>query len=346
MANPAREHEALLRRHRFVLISENKHRKYKDPEGRVYIVSKTPSDWRAWQNAVSTLKRVIANLVPSSELLEEERQRRALEEFIQLEAQRKPSVVGISGAGKGKKSRGTGFIYDRKDEKSKEQLAHEQRMAAVMSTPEWQARNAGRRAHEQQRINERKARRALRRVAGEWNYRLNRFKSQSQQVEDDCTTIKRFLGATILVQAARRHCAQKLREWAKPVDSHERQLGFNEAFRLAYQNIEYEQLKKLVDQEAALGMFIYGLSGRAPQWFQPEWSTDNSMTLTAPQMRLLGLTAEFLTNKRIELVDGHIRNPQTVPQWLYDALMKIHVGENHINGMGDWNATPEKEKAA
>jgi hypothetical protein len=112
MANPAREHEALLRRHGFVLVSENKHRKYKDPEGRVYIVSKTPSDWRAWRNAVATLKRAIANAVPSSELLEEERQRRELEASIALEAQRKPSVVGISGAGKGTKSRGTGFVYD------------------------------------------------------------------------------------------------------------------------------------------------------------------------------------------------------------------------------------------
>src|SRR5271165_416301 len=126
--NPEREFEELMRRHRFALVSENKHQKYKNPEGRIFIRSKTPSDWRAVNNMVASLKRVVANPLPSSEVIEEERQRRELESSILLDSQRKRSFVGISGAGKGKKPRGVGIYYVEKVlvEPTLEMLAQQQ----------------------------------------------------------------------------------------------------------------------------------------------------------------------------------------------------------------------------
>jgi len=58
-ANPIAKHDALLREHKFVLIRQRKHRVYRNPEGKVYVVGSTPSDWRSVRNAVSALKRVI-----------------------------------------------------------------------------------------------------------------------------------------------------------------------------------------------------------------------------------------------------------------------------------------------
>jgi hypothetical protein len=189
MANPAQEHEALLRRHRFVLVSENKHRKYRDPEGRVYIVSKTPSDWWAWRNAVSTLKRVTVSAVPSSELLEAERQRRELEASIVLQAQRKPSVAGISGAGKGKKFRGTGFIYEDK--------------AAVELTPEQLEQRQRARERSERRKDERRAARLANRESYEWKNRLYEFRRSMRDAKSDLEMAFRVAKAYVAMRAAR-----------------------------------------------------------------------------------------------------------------------------------------------
>lgn len=102
--------EQLLKQHKFKLVSQNKHLKYQNPEGKIFITSKTPSDWRAIKNMLTTLKQVIANRLPSSSVVEEERQRKLVEAEIALVAQRK-ATVGMSGAGKKAKSNGTGFIY-------------------------------------------------------------------------------------------------------------------------------------------------------------------------------------------------------------------------------------------
>src|SRR6202521_5718590 len=151
-----------MRRHPFVLVSENKHLKYKNPEGRVFIRSKTPSDWRAANNMVASLKRVIANPLPSSEVIEEERQRRELESSILLDCQRKLSFVGISGAGKGKKSSGVGIYYDEK--------------VFVEPTLEMLAQQQKARQRSLEREAERKAKRAVRRAAQEWKRMICRTK--------------------------------------------------------------------------------------------------------------------------------------------------------------------------
>jgi hypothetical protein len=108
--NPQTEFESLLRQHKFKLVSEKKHYKFADPAGRILITSKTPSDYRAYRNMVSVLRRVVAAPPPSNAVIEEMRQRKELEEYIRLNPAKK-SGAGIAGKGKNKKSRGTGFIY-------------------------------------------------------------------------------------------------------------------------------------------------------------------------------------------------------------------------------------------
>jgi hypothetical protein len=101
------EIKTLLRRHRFALVAQNKHYKFQNPEGRVFVCAKTPSDLRAWRNSLTTLKRVIAAPVPSSMLLEEERQRRELEKQIAISAQERQR----KGAAGPSRTNGIGFFY-------------------------------------------------------------------------------------------------------------------------------------------------------------------------------------------------------------------------------------------
>jgi hypothetical protein len=108
--SPEKELATLLQRHKFVLVSAKNHKKYQNSEGQIFITAQTPSDWRSWRNAIAALKRVIAVPAPSSQVIEEERQRKELEKSIQLSAQ-VPPPAGISGAGKKAKSKGCGITY-------------------------------------------------------------------------------------------------------------------------------------------------------------------------------------------------------------------------------------------
>jgi hypothetical protein len=182
--NPLAEVEALLRRCRFTLRSENRHYKFGDPHGRVYVMPKTPSDRRAWANALSVLKRVVASPPPSSAILEEERQRKALEEFIRLNPAKK-AAQGISGAGKGKKSRGTGFVYDD---------------VIVPFVPE--------EAKEQARQN------------AEWDKAIRHFRKQRRKAEEELGGLFREARIVLAIDDARAEVAKLLRgvrasaEWA------------------------------------------------------------------------------------------------------------------------------------
>ena len=60
MSSTLAKHDALLRQHKFVLVREDKHKVYRNPEGKVYVTSATPSDWRAEFNMLKSLKRCIA----------------------------------------------------------------------------------------------------------------------------------------------------------------------------------------------------------------------------------------------------------------------------------------------
>jgi hypothetical protein len=87
--NPRDELQRLLKQYKFALVGQNRHYKFQNPQGKLYVCAKTPSDWNAWRNALSTLKRVIAQPQPLSLVIEEAQQRKALEQFDALNAQRK-----------------------------------------------------------------------------------------------------------------------------------------------------------------------------------------------------------------------------------------------------------------
>jgi hypothetical protein len=107
--NPQTEFQSLLRQHKFRLVRQNKHYVYQEPEGRLLVVSKTPSDRRAYSNMVSNIKQIMRNPVPSSEALEESRQKKELEAEIVLAAQQKKKAGASRPNGK---SKGNGFYYD------------------------------------------------------------------------------------------------------------------------------------------------------------------------------------------------------------------------------------------
>jgi hypothetical protein len=109
--DPRTQFIQLRDQYKFKLVSDKNHYKFQDPEGRILITSKTPSDYRAYRNMVSVLRRVVAAPPPSNAVIEEMRQRKELEEYIRLNPAKK-SGAGIAGKGKGTKSRGTGFIYE------------------------------------------------------------------------------------------------------------------------------------------------------------------------------------------------------------------------------------------
>jgi predicted RNA binding protein YcfA (HicA-like mRNA interferase family) len=57
--NPQDQLIKLLRENSFNLVRQRKHKIYRNPEGRMFVISSTPSDRQAPQNALSTLKRVL-----------------------------------------------------------------------------------------------------------------------------------------------------------------------------------------------------------------------------------------------------------------------------------------------
>jgi len=330
MANPVKEHEELLRRHRFVLISENKHRKYKDPEGRVYIVSKTPSDWWALQNALTTLKRVIASPAPTSEVIEEERQRRELEQYIRLEAQRKPSRAGVKGAGKKAKSKGTGFFYD--DAKRLKEEEERNRREIFLATAEGRAYTA-RKAQEEV---ERKQRQELRRLEEEWDRQLGKFRRATKRWEQDLLDCRGFMVNSLMYAKSRQMFnifLREMREEDQTFTAVERQGGlrsmFIEVVRTAA-NDETEDGKKLGSEIwEALGAsddMIAGImyeSGRAPQWAVA--AAPEADFAIRPVIRLLlRRTVEWLEQGHIVDDNGDgIAKKAPTPQWIIDAVLAL-----------------------
>lgn len=57
--NPQEQLMQLLREHNFDLVRQRKHKIYRNPNGLTFVTASTPSDRRAPQNALSTLKRIL-----------------------------------------------------------------------------------------------------------------------------------------------------------------------------------------------------------------------------------------------------------------------------------------------
>jgi hypothetical protein len=161
-ANALQKHDALLRQHKFVLVRQDRHKVYRNPEGRVYVTSSTPSDWRVAFNMLTALKRCIAE--PPKPMVvaisDYEREQAAAVIASEPKFQHAPGT----GSGKQKRSRGTGIYYDDKKVLTVEEILHanELREQAIANAKRREERQQERRAKklarrqavEQQRVEE------------------------------------------------------------------------------------------------------------------------------------------------------------------------------------------------
>jgi hypothetical protein len=108
--NTERKIQDLLRQHRFRLVRQTKHLVYTEPGGRVFVCSATPSDWRAAEASLSTLKRVIANPPQPMVLAIQEYERDLAAQVIAGQLKAQGASAGM-GSGKQRPSRGTGYKY-------------------------------------------------------------------------------------------------------------------------------------------------------------------------------------------------------------------------------------------
>lgn len=324
MANPAQKLESLLRLHRFELVSQRKHLKYKNPQGKIYVMGKTPSDFRAAHKALSGLERVIANPVPTSELIEEERQRRELEATITLQAQRKPSIAGIAGAGKGKKSKGTGIHYEEKVVPTAEQLVHREAM---------RQRALANQAREYEKKRER---REERRKRSEWAGQLSKFRREARQVTKDVGDLHDFMELVTLLEASRSVTARMLRENGNEIKTAEQRGRLLDAIFVlnrekAYGEESDEEFQGAVTNAASMDVFIGGQflmyrGGRAPRWLPAVGETIN---IDAQKLRLFCRTIAWLTRGQVEGATA-IVTLKPVPEWLGRAIGSLNVGANTI----------------
>ena len=111
MSNALAKHDALLCQHKFVLVRDDKHKVYRNPEGKVYVTAATPSDWRAGFNMLKALKRCIAEPAKPLVLAINDFEREQAAQLIQGQPKLRHAAHAM-GSGKQKHSRGTGFIYD------------------------------------------------------------------------------------------------------------------------------------------------------------------------------------------------------------------------------------------
>jgi hypothetical protein len=111
MSNALAKHDALLIQHKFVLVRHDKHKVYRNPEGKVYVTAATPSDWRAGFNMLKALKRCIAEPAKPMALAINDFEREQAAQLIQGQPKLRHAAHAM-GSGKQKHSRGTGFIYD------------------------------------------------------------------------------------------------------------------------------------------------------------------------------------------------------------------------------------------
>ena len=125
MSDPVKQLENMLRDNHFQLVRQTHHKVYRNPDGKVFVTSLTPSDYRWAQNALTTLRRTIVS-PPVPEVI-------AISEF---ERQQAASIIQPQskepgpGHTKQKSSRGTGFVYiDKKIQEVVSTVPPEQKLA-------------------------------------------------------------------------------------------------------------------------------------------------------------------------------------------------------------------------
>jgi hypothetical protein len=298
--------EELLHRHKFALVNERKHLKYKNPEGKIFIAAKTPSDWRADMNSLADLRRVIASPVPTSEILEEERQRRELESTIKLQPNVKLSR-GLSGSGKKKKSRGTGFIYEdcAKEEPTPEQLEQRKKIRQRMAEREETLQVA----------------RQVRRQAEEWSRLAARLKNEERQRRRDLGHISNFLAHFAAVQRARNEFAEYLRgRRAMMRDKQQVEQELEDRIRslLTGERPEWLDDELAKDEWQDTKWFIYYWSGQCVTW-DPPLVLETDVPALLPRALRYIRSLEMLSWDRL------------VAPWLDAALRSIRAGRAVID---------------
>jgi len=345
MANPAKKLESLLRLHRFELVSQKKHLKYKNPQGKIYVIGKTPSDFRAAHKALTVLERVIVSPVPTSEVIEEERQRRELEATITLQAQPKPTIAGVVGAGKGKKSSGVGIYYEvKKPDKVKLPPTAEELALREEIHRETEAEMERQQAETMER-------RRARRQKKEWSALLSGCRRAVRQTQKDVNDIGSFAATGTLLQLSRKMAADALREWRgeKPeelaAEHDKRRLvkrlvdgAFFLKHREAYGENPDGEFQRLVDRAAVealhkAGQFLMHWGGRAPRFYPP---FGESLTLTAAKVRMLHRTATYPSELRdADAWEAGILQRHRPPEWLREAVLRLRVGVNKLELEGE-----------
>lgn len=106
MADPEKQLNNLLRDNRFQLVRQTHHKVYRNPEGKVFVTSLTPSDYRWSQNALTTLKKVLVSPPVPEVIAISEFERQQAAAVIQAQA-KEPGP----GHNKQKHSDGTGILY-------------------------------------------------------------------------------------------------------------------------------------------------------------------------------------------------------------------------------------------
>ena len=334
MADPAKQLESLLRLHGFKVVRETKHLVYKNPQGKIFVTSKTPSDWRAQRNMLTELRYVIANPAPPSELIEEQRQRRKLEADIRLTITVKP-LDGMSGAGKGHKSKGIGIFYFDSDEgkslEYREKKARERAdRRAWMESPEglaWRAAEKARKREEEERE-------SLRR---EWVRQLARFKRQREQFDDDLDYARNFFCVMQVMQTARDNMADFLRQNRKSGgwnDPEARRAGLDEMYvqvtaDCGKDEALYDKITGAAKTFMGTGLFLLLRSGRAPKWLSLDEGEFDRDSLTAFELRMLRRTVAWVSRYKIEGSLGWV-NPRPAPEWLANGIKSLHVGKNTL----------------
>lgn len=323
MANPAKKLESLLRLHRFELVSQNKHLKYKNPQGRLYIMSKTPSDIRAGHRMLATFKRVIADPPPTSEVIEEMRQRKELEAAIELVAQHKPSGAGIAGAGKGKKSKGVGIYYDEKLPPTAEELALREELRQRAQ------------ANAQRKEEDKKQRRDQRRASEEWSRQLWKFRRATRQVIKDNSDIFKFMFGVAMLAAARKMAADGGRDNSIPRNAtvEQRERLVNALFAICHRTYYEEQnatfcraVETSADHMRLLcAQLLMRWGGRVPRFLED--FPEEPVNLGARQVRLMQAAVAFFDGETVEVPRGELRK-ESPPRWLCEAVMRLRAGEN------------------
>jgi hypothetical protein len=313
--------DELLHEHKFVLVAQRKHLKYRDPEGRIFVMAATPSDWRAGIKALKTFEKVVEAPPPSNELVEEIRQAKELEATITLEPcpKTKPSL----GHASKKKSTGTGYVYIDKEvvELTPEQKEQQRRDAEF--GVEWAKLLE----------EERKAKRQVRRQAEAWDRLIAHVKQDLEDHSDALREITRVLNTCIGVGQARAVLARKLKQSyrdreAYRAESHrERLLTLGaEYLELAHETdghfVTPEELSGIVE---TVGFYMYDISDKPPlKWWPP------------PRFRTVHVTPMFI--RVLRSLEEVLPDWKDEPRWLREAVATLEAGVNRTRNESEyWN---------